>query len=168
MKKDWIRLVLVTLVLLVVATLLAAPVSMARSGGGGVRAGGNMKVSGGSVKNVGGGAKVASGFGGGNNINNKLPGKGTGNIGAGNRFPANIDRPGAIDPGFGVRPPLHRPGSDINVIGGGYYPWYNQGYAYPVYVPVNYGGDANACYQACVASGQYTPEQCAQMCYQPY
>ena len=43
--------------------------------------------------------------------------------------------------------------------------WWNSGSGV-VFVPVNYGGDVNACYQACLASGQYTPDQCAQTCYQ--
>ena len=51
------------------------------------------------------------------------------------------------------------------VIAGGYpYPVaYPVGY--PVYVPANFGYDQGACYQACVNSGQYSPEMCGRMCY---
>jgi hypothetical protein len=138
MKMDWKCLVVIVIALILGASLLA-PLAAAR--GGGVGRGGGF---GGGIGSRGFAGEGARGFGGGIGTFGDRGVNWHDNDLA--RWHGHWNSWGGVYPGYG----------------------YNYPAAYQTFIPVNYGGNQGACYQACVSSGQYSPAQCGQMCYTAY
>ena len=175
MKMDWKSGAIVVLAMVMTASLLA-PVAGAAMGGGGMGAGmGGVSASsgpGGAMANAGMGtiASSSSGLGGMNLGNHGFAGDGMA-VGVNPGFNMGINRGFDVDRGF-INRGFDRDDFRFNnfgfsSFGGGFYPWWGAGYGYP-YNPAPYGGNQGACYQSCLNSGQYSPAQCGQMCYNPY